>query len=373
VKKVVKFEINERLAGSLGRSGVIKTAHGEIKTPAFVAAGTKAAVKAMTVEQVNELGAQAILANTFHLLLQPGVDLVAAAGGLARFMGFKGPTFTDSGGFQIFSLPDVKVTDEQAEFRSPINGQKFVMTPESSMQAQWAIGADIHLAFDQLAKSSSHKDMQQAMERTHRWALRCLDEHGKLAGFSLESQALFGIVQGGDFLDLRRASADFMAALEFDGFGIGGVFRADGMDEMLKIVDAILPETKPRHLLGMGQEPLDLFIGVENGIDTFDCVAPTRQARNGALYTRSGRINIKNARFRDDFSPVDETCQCYCCKNYSRSYLHHLFKAGEILAATLASIHNEYFVVNVVDGMRRAINDGSFSDYKHDFLQKYYK
>ncbi|MCL2869381.1 tRNA guanosine(34) transglycosylase Tgt [Candidatus Saccharibacteria bacterium] len=375
------FKVADTLPGTLARTGVITTPHGQINTPAFVAAATKATVKTLTNIQLNELGAQSALANTYHLFLQPGVDLVAQAGGLNQFMNYHKPTFTDSGGFQIFSLPDVKIDDNGAVFRSPISGERFTMTPESSMQAQWQIGADIHMAFDQLAKSNRKADMQAAMERTHRWLERCVVEHGRLVKSTAQKrinqtrptpQALYGIVQGGSFLDLRQKSAEFTADQPVDGFGIGGVFTANNMDKMLQIVNNILPADKPRHLLGMGAEPLDLFIGVENGIDTFDCVAPTRQARNGALYTHHGRINIMNAKYKNDFTPVDNDCECYCCKNHNKAYLHHLFKANEILGLTLGSIHNEYFVIHLVDQIRESVQNQTFNDLKTKFLKTYY-
>ena len=392
---MLKFNIEK--SDGLMRAGVIHTPHGDIKTPCFVGAATRAAVKALTVKEMRDLGSQAILANTYHLILTPGPELIKEAGGLAEFNSWHGPTFTDSGGFQIFSLPDVKITEEGAKFKSHINGDKLEMTPESSMQAQWAIGADIHMAFDHLAKSDSYDDMKEAMERTHRWLDRCVIEHKRLYGevwkvssedhklgrttssVSEENtskplpQYLYAVVQGGTFNDLRAESAKYCASKDVDGFGIGGVFTADGMDEMLKIVNAILPENKPRHLLGMGQEPIDLFVGAEYGCDTFDCVAPTRMARNGSLYTPDGRINIKNAKYKNDFTPLDSECDCECCKNYNRAYLHHLFRTDEIAAKVLASIHNEHFVVSVVDKIRESILDGSFENYKKIFLSRYYK
>ena len=372
---MLKFDIIKR--DGLARVGVIHTLHGDIKTPAFVGAATKATVKALTMKEMRELGSQAILANTYHLILAPGSDLIKEAGGLAEFSSWGGPTFTDSGGFQIFSLPNVKITENGAKFRSVVNGDKFEMTPESSMQDQWKIGADIHMAFDHLTKTEERKDIEIAMHRTHKWLDRCVDEHNKLAETAKkegkDEQYLYAIVQGGTFNDLRAESAKYCASKNPDGFGIGGVFVADGMDEMLKTVDSILPEDKPRHLLGMGQEPIDLFIGVEQGIDTFDCVAPTRMARNGSLYTLDGRINIKNAKFKHDFNPLMEECDCECCKNYTRAYLHHLFKTDEITAKVLASIHNERFVVRAVDSIREALLDGTFQDYKKEFLSRYYK
>ena len=357
---MLKFDITHR--DGLARTGIIHTPHGDIKTPAFVGAATRATVKALTMQEMRDLGSQAILANTYHLILRPGTDLIKEAGGLAKFSSWHGPTFTDSGGFQIFSLPDVKISEHGVKFKSHIDGAKFEITPESSMQAQWAIGADIHMAFDHLAKSEDRKDIEDAMHRTHAWLDRCVEEHKKLVskytrdisseghpqslrGRSDEpredgreerpeeemserycqEQYLYAVVQGGTFNDLRAESAKYCASKNPDGFGIGGVFTADGMDEMLKTVNSILPEEKPRHLLGMGQEPIDLFVGTEYGCDTFDCVGPTRMARNGSLYTKDGRINIKNAKYIHDFTPLESDCECECCKNYTRAYLHHLF------------------------------------------------
>ena len=423
---MLKFDIKKR--DGLARVGVIHTPHGDIKTPAFVGAATRATVKALTMDEMRALGSQAILANTYHLILRPGVDLIKEAGGLAEFSSWHGPTFTDSGGFQIFSLPDVKITEEGVKFKSYLDGSKFEITPESCMQAQWAIGADIHMAFDHLAKSDNYDDMKKAMDRTHAWLDRCVEEHKRLAeqvsepifsdaGLEFSStsyagepgepplrgeplgrvrnigvensnqnfmhpkkqdsgtratQYLYAVVQGGDFLDLRAESAKYCASKEVDGFGIGGVFVADGMDEMLQTVNSILPETKPRHLLGMGEEPRDLFIGAEFGCDTFDCVGPTRMARNGSLYTLDGRINIKNAKYAHDFTPVMAGCDCECCKNYTRAYLHHLFRTDEITAKVLASIHNEHFIVHTVDQIRNTLSDGSFAEYKSTFLVRYY-
>ncbi len=368
---MLKFDIEKKQG--LARVGVIHTPHGNIHTPAFVGAATKATVKALTMKEMNELGSQAILANTYHLFLAPGTELIKEAGGLATFNSWHKPTFTDSGGFQIFSLPDVKITEEGVKFKSHINGAKFELTPESSMQAQWNIGADIHMAFDHLAKSESRKDMEEAMYRTHAWLDRCVEEHYRLKKeFSIE-QYLYAVVQGGTFLNLRAESARYCASKDVDGFGIGGVFTADGMAEMLQVVNAILPENKPRHLLGMGQEPIDLFVGAEYGCDTFDCVGPTRMARNGTLYTPDGRINIKNAKYTHDFTPLDPECDCECCKNYTRAFLHHLFKVDEITAKVLASIHNEHFVVSTVDKIRESLENNTFAEYKESFLKRYYR
>ena len=415
---MLKFDIKKKTG--LARVGTIHTAHGDIETPAFIGAATRATVKSLTMSEMRALGSQGILANTYHLILAPGSDLIQEFGGLAEFSSWHGPTFTDSGGFQIFSLPSAKITEEGVKFKSHINGAKLEMTPESSMRDQWKIGADIHMAFDHLAKSSNYDDMKEAMLRTHRWLDRCVAEHERLSGqvallegdlsrqrertkapgpvtsaswdalakrserpgarsdaraeMSLTySQSLYAVVQGGTFLDLRAESARYCASVNPDGFGIGGVFTADGMAEMLETVDAILPENKPRHLLGMGQEPRDLFIGAEYGIDTFDCVGPTRMARNGTLYTHDGRINIKNAKFTRDSAPVDTECNCECCKKHTRTYLHHLFKTDEITAKVLASIHNEHFIVSTVDNIRQSLMDDTFEEYKRTFLDRYYK
>ena len=397
---MLKFDIEKRVG--LARVGTIHTPHGDIKTPAFIGAATRATVKALTMEQMRALGSQSILANTYHLVLRPGVELIQEAGGLAKFCSWYGPTFTDSGGFQIFSLPNVKITEHGVKVKSHIDGAGLEMTPESSMQAQWAIGADIHMAFDHLTKSEKYEDMKLAMERTHAWLDRCVAEHqrlkedivqaGGLAGGTPAArrrtprtvgeaarsgpadleQYLYAIVQGGTFNDLRAESARYCASKNPDGFGIGGVFTADGMSEMLKTVNSILPEDKPRHLLGMGQEPLDLFVGAEYGCDTFDCVGPTRMARNGSLYTLDGRINIKNAKYKHDFTPLMSECNCDCCKNYNKAYLHHLFKTDEITAKILASIHNEHFIVSVVDAIRSELQKNTFADYRNAFLSRYY-
>ncbi len=367
---MLKFDIEKR--DGLARVGVIHTPHGDIKTPAFVGAATRAAVKALTMKEMKELGSQAILANTYHLILRPGSDLIEEAGGLAEFSSWHGPTFTDSGGFQIFSLPNVKISEHGVKFKSHIDGRNFEMTPESSMRDQWKIGADIHMAFDHLAKSESYDDMKEAMLRTHAWLDRCVSEHEKLSKSAANEQYLYAVVQGGTFNDLRAESAEYCKSKNPDGFGIGGVFTAEGMDEMLKTVNSILPEDKPRHLLGMGQEPIDLFVGAEFGCDTFDCVGPTRMARNGSLYTLDGRINIKNAKYTHDFTPLMPECDCECCKYYNRAYLHHLFKTDEITAKVLASIHNEHFVVKTVDQIRESLMGGTFQEYKATFLSRYY-
>jgi len=371
---MLNFETHKQKG--LMRAGVIQTPHGEIKTPAFVGAATRATVKALTVKQLRDMGVQAVLANNYHLVLTPGSRLVKEAGGLAKFMGWEGSTFTDSGGFQIMSLPEVRVSEDGVEFKSHINGDKVVMTPESSMQTQWEIGADIHMAFDcpvgYGVEEVNFEKTREVMRRTHDWAERCLAEHQKLAADESVYQALFGVVQGGDFVDLRRESAEFFAAREFDGYGIGGMYSAERGRELLSVMNGILPVNKPRHWLGMGQEPVDLFVGAEFGCDTFDCVGPTRMARNGTLYSSQGRVNIRNAKYRSDFGAVDAECDCECCENYNAAYLHHLFKVDEIAGKVLASIHNERFVVRLTEQIREAISEDRFESFRDEFLKKYY-
>ena len=369
------FEVQKQ--NGLARVGVIHTPHGDIKTPCFVGAATRATVKAITFAQMHELGSQSILANTYHLILAPGVDLIEKAGGLAEFTGYHGPTFTDSGGFQILSLPSAKIDRDGVTFKSHINGDILRMDPKISMNAQWKIGADIHMAFDCVADSRDHDVMLKAMKRTHEWLPLNIKEHQKLAHDAENKnkpyQALFAVVQGSTFEDLRRESAEFMKDLPVDGFGIGSLYTTeDETPQIIKLTNEILPQNKPRHLLGMGSEPRDLFYGALYGCDTFDCVGPTRQARNGAIYTENGRINIKNAKYKEDFNPIDKNCDCYCCKHFTAAYLHHLFKTDEITGKTLASIHNEHFIVHVVDLIREAIINDTLESYMQDFCAKYY-
>lgn len=403
----IKFKIEKR-AGALMRAGNLKTPHGEIKTPAFVAVATKATVKALSPEQVKGLGAQVVLGNTYHLYLEPGDSLIKQAGGLGKFMNWNGPTMTDSGGFQVFSLgvaygkelskvvtetdpslliPErsigsdiprlAKIDDSGVSFRSHLDGAVHYMTPEKSVEIQHNIGADIIFAFDECTSpAEDFRYQEEALGRTHRWAKRSLDFHKK--GENSKKQALFGIVQGGREEELRKKSAEVLRDMKsengesFDGFGIGGSFAKEDMSTAVKWVNEILPEEKPRHLLGIG-EPEDLFIGVENGVDLFDCVAPTRNGRQGTLYTKTGKINILNAQFKEDFSPIDKGCECYTCQNYTRSYLSHLFRAKEMFAGTLASIHNLHFIVGLVEKMRQEILNGDFQKFKREFLSKYKK
>lgn len=395
-----KFKIEKELNNELGRVGVLTTPHGVIKTPAFVTVGTKATVKALTPEQVKDLGAQVVLANTYHLYLQPGDELVKKAGGLHKFMNWNGPTMTDSGGFQVFSLGEafgdsvskiakkieekslgassakslsgrlMEIDEEGVNFRSHIDGSKHRFTPEKSIEIQHNIGADMIFAFDECTSpNASYEYQREALDRTHRWAKRSLDQHKKLG---IDKQSLFGIVQGGRFEDLRKDSAQVISQMDFDGFGIGGSFDKEDMNTAVGWVNQILPKEKPRHLLGIG-EPEDLFGGIQNGVDLFDCVSPTRMGRNGTLHTENGRININNSKFQSDFGPIDENCGCYVCRNYSRAYLAHLFRAKEMLAGTLASIHNLYFITNLVGRIRQSILDEKFFEFKESFLRRYNK
>lgn len=399
----ISFKIGKRLKGKLGRAGVIETDHGSIQTPAFVPVATKGTIKSLTPEQVSQLGAQVVLANTYHLYLQPGDELVRDAGGLHKFMNWPGPTMTDSGGFQVFSLGAAfgkginKVTKKQNEemllsantedleipkiasvdpngvmFRSHITGDAHYFTPEKSIEIQHNLGADMIFAFDECTSPlESNHYQREALDRTHRWAKQSLEKHKELNSVDKKFKpALFGIVQGGRSEVLRKESAQVVGEMDFDGFGIGGSFAKEDMTTAVQWVNEILPEGKPRHLLGIG-EPEDLIMGVENGVDLFDCVAPTRMARNGGLYTSTGKINITNSKFIRDFSTIDAECKCYTCKNYTKAYISHLFRANEMLAATLASIHNLYFLIHLVDSMRNAIEQGNFMEYKEEFLRRY--
>jgi len=384
----------------LGRVGVITTPHGDIKTPAFIPVGTKATVKSVLPESIKDLDAQAVLSNAYHLYLQPGPEIVDQAGGLGAFMNWPGPTFTDSGGFQVLSLgvgykkviamdattlqaDDVMATDKDrlahvdddgVTFKSHLDGSMHRFTPEVSMQVQHKIGADIIFAFDECTTLLNTRNYQEkSLDRTFAWAKRCILEHEKL---TLERshrpyQALFGVIQGAQYEDLRRKAAKDLASLDFDGFGIGGALDKNQLGTIVNWVTEELPVDKPRHLLGIG-EPDDLFIGVENGADTFDCVAASRVARNNAVYGLDGRFNISVSAFKNDFSPIDESCGCYTCKNYTKAYLNHLIRAKEMLGATLLTIHNEFFIVNLVAKMRQSIIDNNFFDFKEEFLGRYY-
>ncbi len=392
----------------LGRTGVIRTPHGDIQTPAFIPVGTKATVKAMLPETVSQLGGQAVLANAYHLFLQPGSDIVDEAGGLGRFMNWDGPTFTDSGGFQVMSLGVgfkkvismseqayvdaeviaktkdrlAQVDEDGVTFKSFINGDRHRFTPEISMQIQHRLGADIMFAFDECTTLLNTRPYQEdSVARTSRWAVRCLDEHAEQTAARQHRpyQALFGVVQGAQYEDLRRRAARELAEMSgaehteqrFDGFGIGGALEKTELSTIVGWVTDELPEAKPRHLLGIS-EPDDLFASIAAGADTFDCVAPSRQARGATLYSSGGRINAKAAKHRRRFEPIDPECDCYTCEHTTAAYLHHLFKAKEMLASTLATIHNERYIVRLVDQIRASIVDGTFAEFRETVLGRLY-
>ena len=377
------------------RTGLIKTPHGEIRTPAFIVVGTKATVKALTPEMVSDVGAQAVLANAYHLYLQPGHKLVEKAGGLGKFMNWPGPTFTDSGGFQVLSLGsgfkkviDMKgeaplaepkerlahVDDEGVTFYSHLDGSKHRFTPELSMQIQHALGADIIFAFDELTSLiDSYEYQKQAIERTHAWADRCLKELKRLNKYNPDKpkQALFAVLQGAQHEDLRRDTAKHLGSMPFQGYGIGGAIEKDKLGEIVGWCTDELPIDKPKHMLGIS-EPEDIFAAIESGIDTFDCVSPTRVGRNGAFYDYAGRHNITGAKYKQDFKPLIDGCICYTCRHYSRAYIRHLVVAKEMLAATLMSIHNEHFIIKLVAAIRKSIEDEEFDNFKTEWLNRYY-
>lgn len=394
----LEFKIHSRLGGALARTGTITTPHGTIETPAFVPVGTQATLKSLTPEQLLSTGAQTVLVNAYHLYLRPNHEIIDQAGGIHKFMNWDKPTFSDSGGFQVMSLgvgfkkvidmsgdadekPLTKkqklawVDNDGVKFKSHLDGSLHKFTPELSMQIQHGIGADITFAFDELTTlyHDYYYQVESLDQRTHPWAVRSLAEHQRLNAERSHRppQALFGVIQGADYEDLRRKSAKFLGAMDFDGYGLGGALRKENIGEIVRWMNEELPDNKPRHMLGIS-EPDDIFACIENGADTFDCVSPARVARNGALYKRSGRVNITRAQFINDFTSFDSNCDCYTCTNYTSAYLHHLFQANELLAKTLATIHNERFIVRLVDDIRDSITDGSFFDFKKEFLTEYY-
>ncbi|STD02211.1 tRNA guanosine(34) transglycosylase Tgt [Corynebacterium renale] len=396
--------------GKHGRTGVIHTPHGAIQTPAFIPVATKATVKTLTPEQIQATGAQAILSNAYHLYLQPGHDIVDEAGGVAAFENWHGPTYTDSGGFQVMSLgvgfkkvlamdtagltdADIRaqkkermavVDEDGVDFRSILDGSKHRFTPEVSMQIQHGLGADIMFAFDELTTLVDTREYQeQSVARTHRWAQRCIDEHNRLTQERVGKplQSLWGVVQGAQYEDLRRQATRGLVALSdaaeaegrrgFGGFGIGGALEKENLGTIVGWVCDELPVEKPRHLLGIS-EPDDLFTAIEAGADTFDCVAPTRLGRRGGVYTLDGRMNLTNARFKRDFRGIDEELGGYVSENYSRAYIRHLLKANEFLAGTLCTMHNLYFMVGLVDKIRAAMEAGDYEAFRDEFMGRYY-
>ena len=362
------FEYKVLSSQGHARAGVFSTPHGDLETPIFAPVGTQATVKTLTPAQLDELGASLVLANTYHLYLRPGDELVAEMGGLHRFMQWPHPMLTDSGGYQVFSLAQTrKIDDEGVAFKSHIDGSTHRFTPEKSIQIQENLGADIIMAFDECSDPNDHAYSIIAMERTHRWAER------SLAAKKRSDQALFGIIQGGVDPDLRTASAQFISSLPFPGIAIGGLSVGETKEEMhatLDIVTSLLPENKPRYLMGVGT-PEDLINGIARGIDIFDCVLPTRLARHNAAFSSEGRLNLMNATFAHDKRPIDEACNCYTCRTFSRAYLRHLIVAKELLAGTLLSIHNLHALIQLVKDIRISIMDNTFESKVPTWLEQW--
>lgn len=366
----VTYELIKTDPRTKARRGRVTTPHGTIETPVFMPVGTAATVKAMRPEQVEETGAEIILSNTYHLYLRPGHEIVREAGGLHRFMNWNKSILTDSGGFQVFSLGAMrKISEEGVQFRSHIDGSKHMLTPEKSMEIQNALGSDIIMAFDECAPYPADRQyVKDSLERTTRWLKRCRDYHK-----NTEKQSLFGIMQGGMYADLRKQSAEEIVELDLPGYAIGGLSVGEPKPLMYEMLDGCvdyLPKEKPRYLMGVGS-PDCLFEGVERGIDMFDCVLPTRIARHGMAMTSVGRVNIKNAKYERDFTALDPNCDCYTCRNYSRAYLRHLFKADEILSSMLMTNHNIHFLVNTMKNIRKSIEEDRFLEYKKEFYNSY--
>ena len=369
MSKPFEFELLHVCKQTGARRGRLHTPHGVIETPVFMPVGTQASVKTMTPEELEDCGAQIILSNTYHLHLRPGEDLVEKAGGLHRFMHWDKPILTDSGGFQVFSLADLRKVEERGvQFRSHLDGSKMFIGPEESIAIQQALGSDIMMQFDECSPYPCDYDRaKQAMGRTLRWLERCMK------AWTHEHQALFGIVQGAFYADLRVACAREMAKLDLPGFGIGGLSVGEPkevMYDMLERMIPYMPQGKPRYLMGVGS-PDCLIEGVLRGVDMFDCVLATRVARNGTVFTHDGRLVVRNAKYAEDFTPLDSDCDCYACRNYTRAYIRHLFKAGEILALRLNSIHNIYFLTHMMAGMREAIENDALLDWANDFYARH--
>ena len=370
-----KFNFQLHHTDGAARAGELETPHGKALTPFFMPVATQATVKGLTPEEVRDVGAQVVLSNAYHLYLRPGVETVVNLGGLHKFMGWDGPILTDSGGFQAFSMgPLRKVSDDGIRFRSHIDGSEHNFTPELATANQEGLAPDIAMCFDQcIAYGASEKQVRQAMERTHRWAQSCFDAHQSSATGAPSGQALFGIVQGGTFPELRDESARAISAIPFHGYAVGGLAVGENKEDMYRFtgqVAEVLPEDKPRYLMGVGS-PEDLVEGVARGIDMFDCALPTRVARNGNLFTPEGRVDITKARYAEQQGPLDETCDCYTCRNYSAAYLRHLFRAKELLGLRLASIHNLRFVLALMERIRASILEKRFDAFRRDFLDRY--
>lgn len=367
----VRYELIKTCKQTGARLGRLHTPYGVIETPIFMPVGTQATVKAMTPEELKDIGSQIILSNTYHLYMRPGHDLIERAGGLHKFMNWDKPILTDSGGFQVFSLgPLRKIKEEGVEFRSHLDGSKHFLSPEKATEIQNALGSDIIMAFDECAPYPADRQyVKNSLERTTRWLERC-----KVAHKYPERQALFGIVQGGMYKDLREQSAKEITAIDLPGYAIGGLSVGEPKEMMYEVLDytvPLLPEDKPRYLMGVGS-PDDLLEGVLRGIDMFDCVLPTRIARNGTAMTSQGKVVVRNASYAEDFTSLDPDCDCYTCRNYTKAYLRHLIKCNEILGARLLTIHNLHFLLKLMENVREAIREDRLLDYKKDFFEKYY-
>ena len=368
----IKYELIKEEKNCEARLGKIKTNYGEVETPMFMPVGTRAAVKGLTIDQVKECGSGIILANTYHLWLRPGEDIVNEAGGLHKFMNCNGPILTDSGGYQVFSLAKNKkkdITEEGVYFKSHIDGKNLFLTPEKSIEIQNKLDSDIAMSFDECPPASAdHEYLKNSVERTLRWAKRGKDVHNN------PNQALFGIVQGGPHEDLRRYSAEETVKMDFDGYSIGGVANDDeSKEDMYKAIDysiPYLPKDKVRYLMGVG-EPRDILEGVIRGVDIFDCVLPTRIARHGQAFTKDGKINLNNAKYSRDFTTIDKECDCYTCKHYTKAYIRHLMAVGESLGGTLLSIHNIRFLIKLTEDIREAIKNDNLLEYKNNFIARY--
>ena len=365
----VKYELLHKEAHTNARYGTLETNYGKFETPMFMPVGTQATVKTLDPREIKEIKAGIILANTYHLWLRPGEDIVDKAGGLHKFMNYDGPILTDCGGFQVFSLAKPKnISEEGVVFKSHINGEKLLLTPEKSIQIQNKLDSDIAMSFDEcIPYPATYEYCKNSVERTLRWAKRGKDV------FDNPRQSLFGIVQGGEYQDLREHSAKETVKMGFDGYAIGGTSVGEDKETMYRMIDyaiKYLPEDKPRYLMGVG-DPFDLFEGVERGVDMFDCVHPTRLARHGHAFTKYGKINMKNAKYKEDFTPVDTDCDCECCKHYTKAYIRHLLIAEETLGQRLLSIHNLRFLISIMEHIRESIKEDRFLEYKKEFMTNY--
>ena len=366
----VKYELIHTDKNTKARLGILHTNYGSFDTPMFMPVGTRGTVKTLSPEEIKDMGAGIILANTYHLWLRPGKDIVDKAGGLHKFMNYDRGILTDSGGFQVFSLAKPKdITEEGVHFKSHIDGTKLFLTPEKSIEIQNKLDSDIAMSFDECPPASANYDyMKNSVERTLRWAKRGKNVHRN------ENQSLFGIIQGGPYEDLRKHSAIETVKMDFDGYSIGGVANdGESKEDMYNAIDysiPYIPKDKVRYLMGVG-EPVDIVEGVERGIDIFDCVLPTRIARHGNAFTKDGKINIKNSKYKEDFTPIEDDCDCYACKHYSKAYIRHLITVGETFGGRLLSIHNIRFLIKLTEDIRRAIKEDRYSEFKNDFINRY--